>query len=485
MLSRGHKEEITRTLDTKAVEVFSLWIAGSRAVWNASVAANQQHYQTWKEAGSDKKAHPVEDKKYAWIYEQKSLNGEDYHWLKQVPSVLLRNARDLWCSSFEAFLKGRRRVPKFRSCKDKSSAWITREMLSIDRRVVGDEHAMVVRVFAGKGKGRHVVFAKTLPWSQTHALPASIRISKRGGRFWMSFSYDCEPDQAIVTQEQLAQEYAKSTESELREITLGLDRGVRKPIATSRGDFMGHPDDEANRIAKKQARKKRLQRRLSRMKKGGQNRRKVREKLAKQHAKLRNVRHNRAHHISKELVNHPQTQILVFEHLRKGMTRSAKGTKAKPGKNVKAKAGLNRRILDSMWGQIKTFSQYKAAECNKLVVFVPAYNTSRECSVCHDIHEDNRKGEVFCCRKCAHTQDADTNAGINIRNHGIKKILDGSLIQEIRASENQRKRITARKSAETTARTAESHACEDPVRPSGSQKARIVEAGKEAHLQCA
>jgi len=31
------------------------------------------------------------------------------------------------------------------------------------------------------------------------------------------------------------------------------------------------------------------------------------------------------------------------------MVRSAKGTKASPGKNVRAKSGLNRAILDQGW----------------------------------------------------------------------------------------------------------------------------------------
>ena len=41
------------------------------------------------------------------------------------------------------------------------------------------------------------------------------------------------------------------------------------------------------------------------------------------------------------------------------MTKSAKGTIKKPGKNVKAKSGLNRSILDQRWGMFKTFLSYK------------------------------------------------------------------------------------------------------------------------------
>lgn len=45
--------------------------------------------------------------------------------------------------------------------------------------------------------------------------------------------------------------------------------------------------------------------------------------------------------------------VIRIEDLRtKNMTRSARGTVEKPGKSVKSKAGLNRAILASGWGQI-------------------------------------------------------------------------------------------------------------------------------------
>lgn len=43
-----------------------------------------------------------------------------------------------------------------------------------------------------------------------------------------------------------------------------------------------------------------------------------------------------------------------------GMTRSAKGTTHAPGRNVRAKAGLNREILKTGWGQLRAMLEYKA-----------------------------------------------------------------------------------------------------------------------------
>ena len=49
------------------------------------------------------------------------------------------------------------------------------------------------------------------------------------------------------------------------------------------------------------------------------------------------------------------------------MTKSAKGTKDAPGKNVKQKAGLNKAIRESGWGKLEQLLSYKSN-----VIKVPA-----------------------------------------------------------------------------------------------------------------
>jgi len=64
------------------------------------------------------------------------------------------------------------------------------------------------------------------------------------------------------------------------------------------------------------------------------------------------------------------------------MTASAKGTAEEPGKNVRQKAGLNRSILNSGWGRIRTYTQYKGLRKNKLTITIAAHYSSQECSRC-------------------------------------------------------------------------------------------------------
>ena len=64
------------------------------------------------------------------------------------------------------------------------------------------------------------------------------------------------------------------------------------------------------------------------------------------------------------------------------MTASAAGTLDAPGRNVKAKAGLNRAILRNGWSMARGMLEYKAAWSGVMLAAVsPAY-TSQECSSC-------------------------------------------------------------------------------------------------------
>ena len=94
------------------------------------------------------------------------------------------------------------------------------------------------------------------------------------------------------------------------------------------------------------------------------------------------------------------------------MTRSARGTIAEPGRNVRQKAGLNRAILASGWGIFARRLEYKAA--GRVEKVNPAY-TSQRCSACGHIAAESRKSQaLFACVACHFTLNADVNAARNI-----------------------------------------------------------------------
>jgi IS605 OrfB family transposase len=104
--------------------------------------------------------------------------------------------------------------------------------------------------------------------------------------------------------------------------------------------------------------------------------------------------------------------IRVEDLLIGNMTRSAKGTSDKPGRNVRAKAGLNREILRSGWGLLVRRLEDKAGE--RVEKIKPAY-TSQRCSACGHIAAESRKSQaLFACVACNFTLNADVNAARNI-----------------------------------------------------------------------
>jgi transposase len=94
------------------------------------------------------------------------------------------------------------------------------------------------------------------------------------------------------------------------------------------------------------------------------------------------------------------------------MTRSARGTAGNPGRNVAAKAGLNRGILRSGWGLLVRRLQDKAP--GRVEKIKPQY-TSQRCSACGHVDADSRESQArFACTACGFADNADVNAARNI-----------------------------------------------------------------------
>jgi len=104
----------------------------------------------------------------------------------------------------------------------------------------------------------------------------------------------------------------------------------------------------------------------------------------------------------------------------KNMTKSAKGTLAKPGKNVKAKSGLNRSILSQGWSIFLKMLEYKSDWYGKRLVKVDPRYTSQTCNKCGYVSKKNRKSQAkFVCGSCWLKINADLNAARVILQRGL------------------------------------------------------------------
>ncbi|MBS0185145.1 MAG: transposase, partial [Proteobacteria bacterium] len=124
--------------------------------------------------------------------------------------------------------------------------------------------------------------------------------------------------------------------------------------------------------------------------------------------------------------------ILVVEKLKIGnMSGSAKGTKKEPGRNIKAKAGVNRSILDQGWGEFIQYLGYKQKERGGLLIFVDPRYTSQTCNRCEYVDATNRTSQaMFKCQSCRHEDHADVNAAKNILAAGHAMLACGEEVRQ-------------------------------------------------------
>ena len=163
--------------------------------------------------------------------------------------------------------------------------------------------------------------------------------------------------------------------------------------------------------ARERTRLRRLQRTLARAKRGSNRRGRVKHAIARLRARETDRRKDWAEKTSTDIVR--RFDVIRVEDLKIGnMTRSARGTRDNPGRNVRQKAGLNRGILRSGWGLLVRRLEEKAP--SRVEKIKPHY-TSQRCSACGQVDGESRESQaVFRCTACGFACHADVNAAINI-----------------------------------------------------------------------
>jgi putative transposase len=192
---------------------------------------------------------------------------------------------------------------------------------------------------------------------------------------------------------------------------VGIDRGVATTLALSTGEMRTMPGN----LERIEARKRKAQRVVARRKRGSNRRRRAQARVARLQARQARIRRDFHHRAALDIAR--RYGVAVLEDLNtRGMTASARGTVAEPGRNVRQKAGLNRGILNAGWHQFATILTYKMKERGGQVVTVPARFTSQTCSACGVVDARSRESQArFLCVVCGHSDHADINAAINIR----------------------------------------------------------------------
>jgi putative transposase len=188
---------------------------------------------------------------------------------------------------------------------------------------------------------------------------------------------------------------------------VGVDRGVTVSAALSTGEL---PTVAGLRPAERR-RLRLLERRQARQRKGSRRRERTRLAVARLKAREADRRRDWTEKLSTDLAR--RFDLICVEDLDiRTMTRTARGTVERPGRNVQQKTQLNRGILASGWGRLVDRLEHKAPG---RIQSIPAAYTSQRCSACGHVAVESRQSQTaFHCVACAWTGNADYNAARNI-----------------------------------------------------------------------
>jgi transposase len=188
---------------------------------------------------------------------------------------------------------------------------------------------------------------------------------------------------------------------------VGIDRGVAVSAALSTGEFLHIPGLNARERKKL----RQLERKLARAKRGLNRRRRVKLAIGRLKARETDRRKDWAEKTSTAIAR--RFDVIRVEDLQiQKMTRSAKGTRKNPGRNIRQKTGLNREILRSGWGLLVRRLEEKAP--GRVEKIKPAF-TSQRCSACGHVDRKSRESQArFVCTACGLACNADLNAARNI-----------------------------------------------------------------------
>ncbi|CAL1238813.1 RNA-guided endonuclease InsQ/TnpB family protein [Candidatus Methylocalor cossyra] len=195
---------------------------------------------------------------------------------------------------------------------------------------------------------------------------------------------------------------------------VGIDMGIARFVTLSDGTFYA----PLNSFKRHEKALRKAHQALSRKVKFSNNWRKAKARIQRIHARIGNARRDFLHKISTTISqNHA---VVCIEDLQvRNMSKSAAGSAEAPGKNVRAKSGLNKSILDQGWFEFRRQLDYKLAWNSGWLVKVPPQNTSRTCPACGHVSADNRKTqERFACIECGFEENADVVGAINVLRAG-------------------------------------------------------------------
>lgn len=357
-----------------------------RFVFNRALARQNENH----EAGN--KYIPY-GKMASWLVEWK--NATEMQWLKDSPSQPLQQSLKDLERAYKNFFQKRAAFPRFKK-RGQNDAFRYPQGVKLDQE-------------------NSRIFLPKLGWMryrnsrQVTGVVKNVTVSQSCGKWYISIQTESEVSTPVHPSASM----------------VGLDAGVAKLATLSDGTVF----EPVNSFQKNQKTLARLQRQLSRKVKFSNNWQKQKRKIQRLHSCIANIRRDYLHKVTTTVSkNHA---MIVIEDLKvSNMSKSAAGTVSQPGRNVRAKSGLNRSILDQGWYEMRRQLEYKQLWRGGQVLAVPPAYTSQRCACCGHTAKENRLSQSkFRCQVCGYTANADVNGARNILAAGHAVLACGEMVQ--------------------------------------------------------
>ncbi|XMR52626.1 RNA-guided endonuclease InsQ/TnpB family protein [Escherichia coli] len=357
-----------------------------RFVFNRALARQNENH----EAGN--KYIPY-GKMASWLVEWK--NATETQWLKDSPSQPLQQSLKDLERAYKNFFRKRAAFPRFKK-RGQNDAFRYPQGVKLDQE-------------------NSRIFLPKLGWMryrnsrQVTGVVKNVTVSQSCGKWYISIQTESEVSTPVHPSGSM----------------VGLDAGIAKLATLSDGTVF----EPVNSFKTNQTKLARLQRQLSKKVKFSSNWKKQKAKIQRLHSHIANTRRDYLHKVTTTISkNHA---MIVIEDLKvASMSKSAAGTTSQPGRNVRAKSGLNRSILDQGWFELRRQLEYKQAwRGGQVLAINPAY-TSQQCACCGHTAKDNRQTQSqFKCAACGYEANADVNGARNILAAGHAVLACGGVVQ--------------------------------------------------------